>query len=106
MCQTYQGWTNRETWATALWINNDEGLYITVRNFMDYAVNDFTVDMDNYETHRVNSVSADIEELFDNAFQDVDELTAQGLNMLKDIGSLYRVNWREIAASLLSEVNA
>jgi len=26
--------------------------------------------MDDYETHRVNSVSADIEELFDNAFQD------------------------------------
>jgi len=70
VCQIYQKWTNRETWATALWINNDEGLYITVHNFMDYAVNDFTADMDDYETHRVNSVSADIEELFDNAFQD------------------------------------
>lgn len=22
----YQGWTNRETWAAALWINNDQGL--------------------------------------------------------------------------------
>ncbi len=25
--QTYNGWTNRETWLGNLWLNNDEGMY-------------------------------------------------------------------------------
>ena len=25
--QEYNGWSNRETWATKLWIDNDQGLY-------------------------------------------------------------------------------
>jgi hypothetical protein len=24
---THEGWTNYETWAVALWVDNDEGLY-------------------------------------------------------------------------------
>jgi hypothetical protein len=31
--QTYQGWTNYETWNVVLWIQNDEGLYNLVNEF-------------------------------------------------------------------------
>jgi len=24
MCEQFNGWSNRETWATALWIDNDQ----------------------------------------------------------------------------------
>jgi hypothetical protein len=24
--ETYEGWTNRETWLVALWLNNEQGL--------------------------------------------------------------------------------
>ena len=31
--QTYQGWTNYETWNVVLWIQNDEELYNLVNKF-------------------------------------------------------------------------
>jgi hypothetical protein len=34
--QTYNGWTNYETWNVALWIGNDEGLYHLARECGDY----------------------------------------------------------------------
>ncbi len=33
--KTYNGWTNRETWNIALWIGNDEGLYLMAVDFME-----------------------------------------------------------------------
>jgi len=32
----YNGWTNRETWNVALYINNEENLYKTSRHFTNY----------------------------------------------------------------------
>jgi hypothetical protein len=87
--QEYNGWTNRETWATALHIDNDEGLLTPILevakahdNVGDLAeeIEGFigeVLDFDNVSTNR-------------NAFL-----------MLTDIGSLYRVNWREIAEGYL-----
>ena len=34
--QSYNGWTNYETWNVALWIGNDEGLYHLAQEAGDY----------------------------------------------------------------------
>jgi len=35
--QTYNGWTNYETWNVALWLQNDEGLYDMARQWRHHG---------------------------------------------------------------------
>ena len=35
--ETYNGYTNYETWNVALWIQNDEGLYNLALSFADFV---------------------------------------------------------------------
>lgn len=47
----YNGWKNYETWNVALWIGNDEGLYIIgkrCRNYQDFQ--DRMAELDSTQT--------------------------------------------------------
>lgn len=102
----YNGWSNRETWATMLHINNDEWLQETA---MDYA----KTALEEHEPEEEGDISEAISCLEDTIQNWIEEdlLTLENVAgnkglwlMLTDIGSLYRVNWREIAQSLLDDV--
>ena len=100
--QEFNGWSNRETWATALWINNDQALYEIAQDYTKQELegHDSGEEINPYylgETIR-NWIEEDLLTLGNIAGNK--ELFA----MLTDIGSLYRVNWREIADSFLSEM--
>lgn len=103
MCEEYNGWTNRETWAAALWIDNDRGLYETVQDMAKTSLEEHSgEEWDGISP--IGCFAESIESLFDDIFADIAEMSDDSLTMLKEIGSLYRVNWREIATYILDEL--
>lgn len=77
----YNGWTNYETWLTALWIDNDEYLMEEMRN-------------------------ASAEQIKDWYHDQIDALFPHGDNLFSDILNAHsrEVNWEEIAEHMLDEV--
>ena len=82
---TYNGWSNRETWAVALHIDNDQGMQEMV---WEYAKGK--------ESHEIEPYIRDIvEDIFRNVFDG--STNEHAARMVEDIGSLWRVDWREVA---------
>jgi hypothetical protein len=96
--QEYNGWSNRETWATALHINNDQGLYYYVRDMAGGYFDDKSALADALEEWITELL--DMEQVFTAS----PDQRKQLIMMSSDIGSLYRVNWYEIAKSIMDEL--
>ena len=92
--QTYNGWTNWETWNFKLWIDNDEHTYNAMIelaedvNGRDNAKSDFSKELEAWADDMRNEVK--IEAGF---FADVCN------------AAIKEINFYEIAESYLSEVN-
>lgn len=83
---TYNGWVNRETWAVNLHLSNDEGLYHCA---MDLA-NEFPDVFDRADAFR--------DWVCDELFSDEWLSGSARLRMMRDeVGSVWRVDWREVA---------
>ena len=99
MIEQYNGWTNRETWATKLHLDNDQSLN---EYAWEYARQ--------WEEAREEKMVWELGETLKNWVED-DLLTLENVAgnrdlwlMLTDIGSLYRVNWQEIAQTYAEEL--
>lgn len=98
--ELYNGWTNRETWALMLWINNDEGL----QNWAHDVIRDAEqLDAGTREAnfrHWVESIltrsgyEAEFGEPWPANLADVAE----------DVGSLWRINWHEAIESIRTDL--
>jgi predicted RNA-binding protein with EMAP domain len=89
--QEYQGWSNRETWATALHIDNDEGLLNPILEVAKVH-------------HSINDLADEIKAFIGEVLEwDNVSTNRNAYLMLIDIGSLYRVNWREIAEGYFTQ---
>ena len=97
--QTYQGWKNYETWAVALWLNNDQGTYNLVRDMAREA----------RESDRATTgyVGADAAVVLADALEDMvkTDMPEMGASMYADLlnAAVSEVNWYEIAQNILSE---
>ena len=87
MTEEYNGWSNRETWATALHLNNDQDSYYHAKSMAEGYADDKSGFADALEEYVTELLDADWD----------------GVRYMRlDIGSLWRVNWREVADSLIS----
>jgi hypothetical protein len=94
MCEEFNGWTNRETWAMNLWLENDEGIY----NEMNGLVREEVEGHDEGEVINPYYLGERLQEWVEALFDYENVIHNRDLFlMLTDVGSLYRVNWREIA---------
>jgi hypothetical protein len=108
--ETYNGWTNRETWALNLWLTNDQGLYEMTRERVADAVNEYSDGYEQGDGMRLSDILPRIagetvravwEELTDPNGELMDAVDI--LQMVRDVGGEYRVNWDEIGAAWLPE---
>lgn len=117
--EEYQGWKNRETWAAALYINNDQGLEEESREKLEAAFDKEIEDLEEGASleDRKEARSAGIREAADILEQWLETLLTRAgyeaefgstwpaalADMASDIGSLYRIDHQEIAESILED---
>jgi len=103
----YNGWVNRETWATHLHLSNDQDLYtIAVRLVQqaDRDVHEFYADMDcdmppiaqtNLAAERIEEWVGDmVDDYHDHERHHTTDLMR---SMIQDVGSFWRVDWQAVA---------
>ena len=96
MSDSYNGWTNRETWALALNINNDEGLSDMFTELVRDMKGEPAWMIQDAIQSRVESL------LIRRAYEDEygDTQPAALTAMAEEVGALWRVDWVEIRESL------
>ena len=105
MAETYNGWSNRETWAVGLHIDNEPGTYSLRGDWVTEAREIYEEDYEHDERvgHVAESVRVFIEEAAENVTHDPENACQWDRMMLADVGSTRRVDWYEIAENWLSE---
>jgi hypothetical protein len=93
----YNGWSNRETWAANLWLTNTPELYEATLAYGP-TPNEYTGASTFADMMAGESLEL-IAELLRN-----DPRNGNPEMMLRDIGSAWRIDWREIYAGLLEHL--
>lgn len=103
--ETYNGWTNYETWVCKLWMDNDEGSQQCWRAQAHAAkANPIENEYMTPERRIVYALAETMQACFEEQAQ---EWMGNPASFFADIvnAGLSRVNWLEIAESLIEECN-
>jgi hypothetical protein len=106
VCEEYNGWKNRETWALALWLDNEQGWQEMIQELAVQALNDTPLlEPENRVIVATSKLALLLREWVEEELLSLESISNnQALfNMLTDIGSLYRVDYREIAKGYIEE---
>ena len=116
LSEDYNGWKNRETWAVMLHLDNDRGLYADYHELYDEIINDPDTFRDEYDiigdpqrsilycfTDQLRRWVEDIIHPHYWKEQGVD-MPEWAINMMIDIGSLWRVDFDQIGRRIVEEI--
>jgi hypothetical protein len=94
----YNGWSNYETWAAALWIDNEQGSYAYSRELVAEAA-------EGSETPTVDAADA-LKEWAEETWIDpvLEDVATMAVDLLR--GAFSEIDWHEIAGGYLSELEA
>lgn len=101
----YQGWTNYETWAVALWIDNERSSYEYWREQAEHTLDELNHDSDEHEySDAAVALGDEMEESFENDFEAIQDKL--GHSVFSDLlgSSLSEVDWYEIAEKILDDM--
>jgi hypothetical protein len=93
----YNGWSNYETWCVKLWMDNDQGS----QEYWSESAQDTYRRYEDDKDGAIDVLAESIEAQYD---EDFDSLIP-GASVFSDLlrTSLQRVDWHEIAASLIED---
>jgi hypothetical protein len=91
----YNGWTNYETWAAALWIDNDQSSYNYRNELAEQAKKNHRRKRD-----RINCLATSLKDWIEELNPLIDQA-----NLFCDLlnAALSEVDWHEIAENFLTE---
>ena len=106
MDERYEGFTNRETWAANLWMENERPLY----DFVVKGLRTISTNKAPYQTEFSNRGLGAYEEFFRNFFTNLKNQADMGtakpktIKVLIEIGSVWRINYRELAEHWMAKL--
>ena len=103
MCDTSNGYKNRETFDVITWLDNEESSQNLMKESARELLEDNPADEQGDLGSAYYAMGERVKEYFD-VLNDYDNLTRETFLMLMDIGSLYRVSWREIGERYIDQV--
>jgi len=101
---TYNGWTNYETWNCKLWMDNEQSSQEYWRKVARWAkANPIENEYMPLDRRIVHALADNMKEQFE---EQAEEWMSDQASFFADIfnAGLSRVNWHEIAESLLGEI--
>jgi hypothetical protein len=96
MSKNYNGWSSYETWAVALWLDNEEGS----QRYWQERAEEIMRDCDNEKDDAKSNLANEIQE------QHTEANPVQNGTVFADLmnAALSEVNWYEIASHYVDEV--